>query len=66
MNTQAQTTHTPRYIAASIPAWREQARSAIKQGQGENLFLAHCHPLNRRNALAAFRMEVAAIAKAVQ
>lgn len=47
------------YICASLPAWREQAREAIKQGQSLNEFICHVHPDNRSNALTAYRMELA-------
>jgi hypothetical protein len=51
---------TANYVCASIPAWREQAKAAIQQGQSLNAFLANCHPDNRSNARAAYLMERAA------
>jgi hypothetical protein len=40
--------------------WIEQAKAAIKQGQGENDFVAHCHPDNRATARKAYRKAAAA------
>jgi hypothetical protein len=57
-------TPRPRYIAASLPAWRDAAAQAIAKGQTEDAFLGTCHPDNRGNACTAYRMARAAIAKA--
>jgi hypothetical protein len=35
--------------------WNKQAEDAIAQGQSETDFVSHCHPDNRKRALAAYR-----------
>jgi hypothetical protein len=51
---------SPRYVTASLPAWREAAAQAIAKGKTESEFLAACHPDNASNARNAYRMERAA------
>jgi hypothetical protein len=52
---------SPRYVTASLPAWREAAAQAITKGKTESDFLAACHPDNRNMARTAYHMERAAL-----
>lgn len=54
------TSPAPRYVIASLPAWREAAAQAIANGQTEGAFLATVHAQNQTNARNAFRVELAA------
>jgi hypothetical protein len=59
-DTTTTTTAPPRYVCASIPAWREQARAAMARGDTLAVFLSGCHQANHSNARTAYLAEQAA------